>query len=124
MPELIDVVRNEGIDLINNVRVNLGSTGTNATLKTSQSLRVETKQEGTKVKMQLIGRQFFTSVDDGRKPTPGKKPSRAFIENLKPWAEARGIPESAVWAIATVINRRGTNLWLAGGRDDIIPPAV
>jgi len=124
MPVLIDVVQDQSIDLINNVRVNLGSTGTNATLKTSQSLRVETKQEGTKVKMQLFGRPFFTSVDDGRKPTPGKKPSREFIENLKPWAESRGIPEGAVWAIATKINKSGTKLWQAGGREAIIPPAV
>jgi hypothetical protein len=124
MPELIDVVRNEGIHLINNIRVNLGSTGTNATLKTSQSLRIEVQEEGDKIKLTLFGRPFFTSVRDGRKPTPGKKPSREFVENLRPWADARGIPQEAVWAIATVINRRGTNLWLAGGREDIIEPAV
>jgi hypothetical protein len=124
MPELIDVISQEGIELINSIRANLGATGTNATMKTSQSLRIETRQEGTKIKLTLYVRPFFTSVEDGRRPTPNKKPSREFIENLKPWAEERGIPASAVWAIATKINQRGTNLWLAGGRDDIIPPAV
>jgi hypothetical protein len=124
MPEIIDVVQNEGIHLINNIRVNLGSTGTNATLKTSQSLRIEVTQSGDKIKLTLFGRAFFTSVEDGRKPTPGKKPSREFIENLKPWADARGIPQSAVWAIATSINKKGTNLWRSGGREDILEPAV
>src|SRR5688500_6811296 len=90
MPEHIDVVQNEGIHLINNIHVNLGSTGTNATLKTSQSLRIEVTQSGDVTKLTLFGRAFFTSVEDGRRPTPGKKPSREFIENLRPWAEARG----------------------------------
>lgn len=124
MPELIDVVSSEGIDLTNNIRANLGATGTNATNRTSHSLRIEVSKEGSKVKMVLFGRPFFTSVEDGRRPTPGKKPSREFIENLKPWAAARGIDESAVWAIATKINKSGTNLWKDGGRDDIIGPAV
>ena len=93
-------------------------------MRTSQSLRIEVKKEGNTVKLQLFGRPFFNTVETGRKPTPNKKPSREFIENLKPWAAARGIPESKVWAIATVINRRGTNLWLDGGRDDIKGPAI
>lgn len=124
MPELIDIVTNSGIEVINDIRANLGATGTNATGRTSQSLRIEVKKEGTTIKLQLFGRPFFNTVETGRRPTPGKKPSREFIENLKPWAAARGIDESAVWAIATVINRRGTNLWLDGGREDIIGPAV
>lgn len=122
--EIIDLINSKGIDLINDIRANLGSTGTNATGRTSQSLRIEVKKEGTKIKLQLFGRAFFTSVDDGRRPTPGKKPSREFIENLKPWAASRGIDESAVWAIATSINQKGTNLWKDGGRETVVPPAV
>lgn len=124
MPEIIDIVRNNGIEFLNDLRANLITTGTNATRRTSDSLRIEVTQEGTKTKMQALGRPFFTSVEDGRKSTPGKKPSREFIENLRPWAAARGIDQSAVWAIATKINERGTDLWLAGGRNDIIGPAV
>jgi hypothetical protein len=119
MPELIDVINNSGIDLLNDIRANLGASGTNATGRTSNSLRIEVTQSGTKTKLTLYGRPFFTTVEEGRKPTPNKKPSREFIENLRPWAESRGIPQSAVWAIATHINQRGTDLWLAGGRQDI-----
>jgi hypothetical protein len=122
--ELIDVVSSEGIELINSVRANLGATGTNATGRTSNSLRVETIQEGTKTKMQLFGRPFFMTVETGRRPTPAKKPSREMIANLSIWAEARGIPLSAVWAIAIKIQASGTKLWLQGGREDIVPPAV
>ena len=124
MPEIFDIVNANGIELINNLRANLGSTGTNATLKTSQSLRIEVNVDGLKVGMKLFGRAFFNTVETGRRPTPGKKPSKEFIENLKPWLAARGIDESAVWAIATKINKQGTNLFRAGGREDIIQPAV
>ena len=124
MPEIIDIVTQQGIELINGIRANLGSTGTNATLKTSQSLRFEISQEGTKTKLKLFGRPFFNTVSTGRKPTPNQKPSREFIDNLKPWAVARGIDEGAVWAIATKINKLGTNLWRAGGREDIVEPPV
>lgn len=124
MPEIFDVIQNNTIDLVNNIRANLGATGTNATGKTSQSLKFDIKQEGTKFSMQLKGRPFFMTVQTGRKPTPDKKPSREMIQNLGEWANARGLDESAVWAIATKIQQRGTRLWFEGGRDDIVDPAV
>lgn len=124
MPEIFEVIQDKGIDLINNIRVNLGSTGTNATVKTSQSLRIELKQEGTKYSLTLFGRPFFMTVQTGRRPTPDKKPSREMIDNLKEWVNARGLDESAVWAIATNINKKGTKLWRDGGRTDIVDPAV
>jgi hypothetical protein len=124
MPETIEIVEVGAIGLINGIRANLGSTGTNATLKTSQSLRSETTQEGTKTRMLLFGRPFFNTVSTGRKPTPNKKPSREFIENLKPWAGARGIPENKIWGVAVNINKFGSKLWQAGGREDIVEPPV
>lgn len=124
MPEIFEVIQDKGIDLINNIRVNLGSTGTNATVKSSQSLRIEMKQEGTKYFLTLYGRPFFMTVQTGRRPTPDKKPSRDMIDNLREWVDARGMDESAVWAIATNINKKGTKLWREGGRTDIVDPAV
>jgi len=124
MPEIFDIINSQGIELINNIRANLGATGTNATMKTSQSLRIEVKQEGTKFTLQLFGRPFFMTVQTGRRPTPDKKPSREMIDNLKEWVNARGRDESAVWAIATKIQQRGTRLWFEGGREDIVDPAV
>lgn len=124
MPEIFDVVQSEGINLANNIRINMGRAGMNATNKTGNSLRSETKQQGTKVTMQLFGRPFFMTVQTGRRPTPGKKPSREMIDNLKEWINARGKDESAVWAIATNIQNKGTQLWRDGGRTDIVDPAI
>jgi hypothetical protein len=123
MPELFDIINNRSIDLINDIRANLGATGTNATGRTSQSLRFELKQSGSKYTMQLFGRPFFMTVETGRKPSD-KKPSREMINNLKVWMDARGMDSSKVWGVATKIQQRGTRLWFEGGREDIVQPAV
>lgn len=124
MPQIIDIVQQNGIQWTNDVRANMGAAGINATLKTANSLRIEVRQEGTKVKMTAFGRPFFNTVRTGRKPTPDKKPSRDMIANIAEWVEARGLPESAVWAIAVSIQKKGTALWREGGRTDIIEPAT
>ena len=125
MPEIFsNVIQSDAIELMNNIRINLGRTGTTATNETQHSLRQETKQEGLKYKMQMFGRPFFMTVETGRKPTPEKKPSRQMIDRIKLWCDARGIDESAAWAIATKINKQGTELWRKGGREDIVTPAI
>lgn len=124
MPEIFNVIQSEGIELVNNTRANLGASGQNATNKTSQSLRIQINQEGSKYRMLLFGRPFFMTVQTGRRPTPDKKPSREMIDNIKEWINSRGIDESAAWAIATNINKKGTKLWRQGGRTDILDPAV
>jgi hypothetical protein len=116
MQEISDIVNVKGIELVNRFRADIGAAGQNATLRTSQSLRFEIVGAGTKVSFKLFGRAFFMTVYTGRKPTPEKKPSRDMIQNLIPWVEARGIDESAVWAIATNIQLKGTKLWRDGGR--------
>jgi enoyl-[acyl-carrier-protein] reductase (NADH) len=64
------------------------------------------------------------TVQTGRRPTPGKKPSREMISNITAWVEGRNMDLSAVWAIATKIQQKGTKLWQSGGRKDIVDPAV
>jgi hypothetical protein len=122
--ELFDALRVRTIDMVNDIRANLGATGTNATGRTSQSLRFEITQNGGKMNMRLYGRPFFMTVQTGRRPTPEKKPSREMIDNLRVWMEARGMDASKVWGLATKINQRGTRLWLEGGREDIVDPVV
>jgi hypothetical protein len=121
---IVDIVKNEGIQLMNDIRANMGSAGMNVTNETSHSLSIETKEEGTKIKMTLLGRPFFMTVQTGRRPTPGKKPSREMISNITAWVEGRNMDLSAVWAIATKIQQKGTKLWQSGGRKDIVDPAV
>ena len=124
MPQIIDIVNSNGIQLANDIRANMGAAGMNVTFKTANSLRIETVQQGPKVRMTLYGRAFFNTVRTGRKPTPDKKPSRDMISNIAEWVEARGIDEKAVWAIATSIQKKGTKLWQEGGREDIVEPAI
>lgn len=122
--QIEELLNSDGIQLINDIRSNIGASGQNATLETSQSLRIEVKQEGTKFKLQLFGRPYFMTVQTGRKPTPDKKPSREMIDRITRWVEARDIDLSAVWGIATNIQKKGTKLWQTGGRTDIVDPAV
>lgn len=124
MPEIPNILQNEGTQLINDIRANMGAAGQNATNETSRSLRIEIKQEGTKFKLQLLGRAFFMTVQTGRRPTPDKKPSREMIDRITDWVEARGIDSAAVWGIATNIQKKGTRLWQTGGRTDIVDPAI
>jgi hypothetical protein len=122
--KIADILQNDGIQLSNDIRANMGSVGMNATNETARSLRIEIKQEGTKTTMTLFGRPFFMAVQTGRKPTPDKKPSREMINRITAWVEARNIPLEAVWGIATNIQQKGTKLWREGGRKDIVDPAI
>jgi hypothetical protein len=122
--DIIKILTNEGIDAANNIRANMGAAGMWVTGETGNSIKVQVKQEGTKFTCTLVGRPYFMTVQTGRRPTPGKKPSRELISNITRWVEARGIDLNAVWAIAMTIQRRGTDLWLRGGRTDIVDPAV
>lgn len=122
--ELGHILNQDGIQLMNDIRANMGSAGMNATNETSHSLRIEISKEGTKTRFQLFGRPYFMTVQTGRKPTPGKKPSREMINRITAWVEARGMEPESVWAIATNIQNKGTKLWQEGGRKDIVDPAI
>lgn len=122
--EIIKILNEEGIWLANDIRANIGSVGMWATGETGNSLHGVTKQEGTLFRFQLLGREYFMTIQTGRKPTPGKKPSREMIQNIEKWTIARGKDEDAAWAIAVDIQNRGTQLWRDGGRTDIVDPAV
>lgn len=117
--ELMTILSNEANSFLSEVKRNLDNTGTTATGKSKESLRYEITEEGNKVVLTVFGKPYFAVVETGRKPTPEKKPSREMIENIKEWVAARGKPESIVWAIATKINKEGTELWKKGGRTDI-----
>jgi hypothetical protein len=116
--ELMAILSNETNSFINQIKDNLDNTGTTATGKSKDSLRFEITEEGKKIVLTVFGKPYFAVVETGRKPTPNKKPSRAMIESIQEWVDARGLKLSP-WAIATMINKEGTKLWQAGGRTDI-----
>lgn len=118
--ELINILHKYGTDTVSQIRQNLSSTGTDASGKTSQSLRYEVSQEGTKATLKILGKPYFTVVETGRKATPQyTKPSEDFVTSIKEWLSARGKDQSHAYAIAKDIHKRGTKLFRDGGRKDI-----
>lgn len=117
--EIIRILNGYGGSVVEQIRSNLSSTGTNATGKTSQSLKYIVTQEGTKATLKVVGKPFFAVVETGRKPTPQyEKPSEEFVKSIKEWMDAKGRTGSA-YAIARSIHAKGTKLFRDGGREDI-----
>ena len=73
-----------------------------ATGKTVRSVNYKVTEDVLIVK----GAKHIDNIIDGR----GRSKSSSgggWIDQLKEWAEARGIPSGAVWAIYTSINQKG-----------------
>lgn len=107
------------------IQANMASTGTNATGKTSRSLRFEVSAKGDTQFLQVIGgRKYFMTVETGRKATPQyTKPSTEFVAAIKEWMEAKGI-DGPAYGIARSIHQKGTKLFQQGGRKSIVSNVV
>lgn len=121
--DLIQILNPIGNSVVTRIQQNLASTGSNASGKTSQSLRFTVTQEGEVVTLQVTGRPFFMTVETGRKATPTYKPSKAFVDRIQEWMKARGLPGKA-YAIAQAIHKKGTKLHRTGGRKDIVSSVI
>ncbi len=122
--DILPILQQEGNSIVEQIRRNLESTGTNATGRTSRSLRYAVRVESDSVTLKIIGRPFFKVVETGRKATPQyTKPSEDFVASIREWAQAKGIP-GAAYAIARSIHQKGTKLHQSGGRDDIFSNVV
>lgn len=122
---------------ISKIQDNLQSTGTNASGRTSQSLRLESSDYG----FIIYGRKAFATVETGR--MAGGVP-KGFNDIIKQWIIDKGISvtqipykrkESQNWrpkysvsersliiaagAISFTIKKSGTSLFRKGGRKDI-----
>lgn len=95
----------------------------NVTNETSHSLHIQIQQTATGYHFTLLGRPYFMTVQTGRRPTPGVKPSREMIDNMTAWVQGRNMDVNP-WAMAVSIQEKGTKLWQEGGRTDIVDPAV
>lgn len=114
-----EILLKNGDDAVNAIRANLASTGTNATLNTSNSVSRSVSQVGSKIVLTVVGsRPFFPTVETGSKPST-KNPSPDMIQSLTEWAQARNLPKEAVWGVAKNILKDGSKLWQKGGRSDI-----
>ena len=123
--DIIKILSSYGDSTVKRIQANLASTGTNATGKTSQSIRYEVKQDGQNITLTILGKKYIGVVETGRKATPDyTKPSLEFVASIKEWVKAKGIPTDAYYAIAKSIHQHGTKLKQKGGRNDIISNVI
>lgn len=123
--DVLTILSHYGQTTVAQIQANLASTGTNATGKTSRSLRFEVSAKGDKQILQVIGgRKYFMTVETGRKATPQyTKPSSAFVQDIKEWMDAKGI-DGPAYGIAKAIHQRGTKLFQQGGRRNIVSNVI
>lgn len=125
MVDLISILTQTGQSTVQLIRQNLASTGTNASGRTSQSLRFEVSADGSIARLRILGRPYFMAVETGIKPYPQyTKPSRDFVSEIREWLRTKGGNQGAAYAIARSIHQKGTKLWKSGGRKDIVSNVV
>lgn len=117
-----DIIKEWGENVINKIKENLDSTGTTASGKTKDSLELVMTDNG----FQIVGRQYFRSVEEGR-PSGGIPYNMTDI--IRKWMSDKGIENqfgktesekrSAAYLIGQYIKNNGTKLYREGGRDDI-----
>lgn len=120
MGAIQDILDKFGKETVQIIQDNLASTGTNATGRTSQSLR----SVSTKDSVVVSGKAFIYVVETGRRP--GRRPP---VSAIMEWLQTgkvsiTGTIESAANAISFTIGKFGSKLFREGGREDIITPAI
>lgn len=138
----LDELKNILDKMVAEMRDNLASTKTNASGRTSQSLRVVMTNTGG----QIWGRRYFRGVEQGR---GGGRVPRGFTAIIAQWIKDKGLTPSAIpykrkpsakWqpkytpeerglrqmasAIAHTIEKSGTSLYRRGGRKDIFTNVI
>ena len=121
MGAIEDTLSRFGEQTVNIIRQNLNTTGTNASGDTSKSLKSTMLQPNH---LQVTGKDFLYVVETGRKPgkAPPISPIMKWIDSGK--ASFTGSKLSFAFAISKSIAKSGSSLFRAGGRTDIITPAI
>lgn len=122
-----DIIKEWGENVIEKIRHNLDATGTTASGKTKESLELVLTDYG----FQIVGRQYFQGVEEGR--GPGGIP-RNMTSIIRQWMTDKGIEDqfgktesekrSAAYLIGQYIANNGTQLYRKGGRDDIYTTVI
>lgn len=125
--DINDVLAKWAEGVISGIRQNLESTGTNASGKTSASLRYVVGNG----ELTIFGRPYFRSVEEGR--GPGGIPYR-FTDIIRQWMDDKGIAgkfgetesqkRSAAYMIGQFIKNNGTKLYREGGRTGIYTDVI
>ena len=127
LEDLNEILLKWGEQVADKIKRNLDDTGTTASGKTKNSIEVVVVDGD----LQIIGRQYFRSVEEGR--TAGKIPYK-FNEIIRKWMDDKNIADNfgtkeyqkrnAAWIIAQKIKDSGTKLYRDGGREDIYTDVI
>ena len=137
-----DIIKQVLDKMVAQIRSNLESTNTNASGRTSDSLRVEVDATSGRI----YGRRYFRGVEQGR---AGGRVPRNFHSIIRQWILDKGLTYQAIpykrkpsakWqpkytpeerglrqmasAIARTIEKSGTSLYRRGGRTDIFTNVI
>ena len=137
-----DIIKQVLEKMVAQIRSNLQSTGTNASGRTSDSLKVEVDATSGRI----YGRRYFRGTEQGR---AGGRVPRNFNAIIRQWILDKGLTYSAIpykrqpsasWqpkytpqerglnamasAIAHTIEKSGTSLYRRGGRKDIFTNVI
>lgn len=122
--DLAAILSKNGQTVVDKIRNNLAATGTNASGKTSRSLRYEVTVSGSVTTLRVLGRPFFMTVETGRGPTKrGNTGGPTLVQSIREWMNSIGLLASP-YGIARSIHKHGTKLYRAGGRKDIVSNVV
>lgn len=119
------VVADELWALRDRIAENIRANGQNATGKTIESMNVQQNPDGAT----LYGRRYFGALETGRRPYSGGS-KRGLSEAILEWLNAKGIhkpgvtDQSLAIAIARSINKKGTQLFRQGGRNDVFSQEI
>jgi hypothetical protein len=97
--------------------------GQRATGKTIAAMHELTPAPAT---AQLFAPFYFNALETGVRPSkrrPFPRPSYSFVQSLREWAAAKGF-KGNLWALATSIIRKGTNLFQNGGNSPTITDVI
>ena len=127
LEDLNEILLKWGEQVANQIKRNLDDTGTTASGKTKNSVEVVVVDGD----LQIIGRQYFRSVEEGR---PAGKIPYKFNEIIRKWMDDKNIADNfgtkeyqkrnAAWIIAQKIKNSGTKLYRDGGRTDIYTDVI
>lgn len=127
LEDLNEILLKWGEQVADKIKRNLDDTGTTASGKTKNSIEVVVVDGD----LQIIGRQYFRSVEEGR---PAGKIPYKFNEIIRKWMDDKNIADNfgtkeyqkrnAAWIIAQKIKDSGTKLYRDGGREDIYTDVI
>lgn len=128
---IAQILTKYGQNTVADIRANLQSTGTNASLQTSNSIKYLVHDDGNKITLSVYGKPFVWVVETGRGPRKSTT-NYGVAQNIRKWMDRKSVgtqlseakKDSLAKFLTWRINKEGSALYNKGGRKDIISNVV